>query len=91
MAHGWRSRHDVHDLDRPIHALGDSGYGGKSVTRNLPANPSAISRLTMNAALYDLAPSRRPGQEGCPRKKGERLPSPKRMCWLQQHGTEDYR
>jgi len=66
--------------DRPIHALGDSAYGGKSVTRNLPANTTAISRLPMNAALYDLAPARRKGQKGCPRKKGERLPSPKEMA-----------
>ena len=72
--------HDALGPDRPIHVLGDSAYGGKSVTRNLPANTSAISRVPMNAALYALAPPRRPGQKGCPRKKGHRLPSPKDMA-----------
>jgi len=71
---------DTLQPERPIHALGDSAYGGKSVTRNLPANTTAISRAPMNAALYDLAPPRRPGQKGCPRKKGDRLPSPKEMA-----------
>lgn len=66
--------------ERPIHLLGDSAYGGKSVTRNVPANTTAISRLPMNAALYDLAPPRQPGQKGCPRKKGQRLPNPREMA-----------
>jgi len=66
--------------ERCIHLLGDSAYGGKSVTRNLPPNTTAISRAPMNAALYDLAPPHRPGQKGCPRKKGRRLPSPREMA-----------
>ncbi len=33
------------------------------------------SRFRKDAALFDLAPERRPGQRGRPRKKGERLPS----------------
>lgn len=66
--------------ERLIHALGDSAYGGKSVTRCLPANTVAISRVPMNAALYALPPARRPGQKGSPRKKGQRLPNPKQMA-----------
>lgn len=66
--------------ERLIHVLGDSAYGGKSVTRCLPANSVSISRVPMNAALYGLPPARRPGQKGCPRKKGERLPSPEQMA-----------
>jgi len=65
---------------RPVHALGDSAYGGKSVTRNLPPNMTTFSRVPMNAALYAPAPPRKPGQKGCPRKKGERLPTPKEMA-----------
>jgi len=70
--------------DRPVQLLGDSAYGGKSVTRHLPANTTAISRVPMNAALYAPAPPHRPGQKGRPRKKGERLPSPKEMATSQR-------
>ena len=65
---------------RRIHALGDSAYGGKSVTRHLPGNTAAFSRMPMNAALYGLAPARRAGQNGRPRKRGARLPNPKEMA-----------
>jgi hypothetical protein len=34
-----------------------------------------ITRLRLDAALYEPAPERRPGQRGRPRKKGARLPS----------------
>jgi len=40
------------------------------------ANPIAIvTRLRRDAALYDPAPPRQPGQRGRPRKKGPRLPA----------------
>jgi hypothetical protein len=65
--------------ERSVRVVGDSAYGGKSVTRRLPENTVCISRLPMNAALYALAPPRCPGQRGCPRKKGARLNSPQQM------------
>jgi len=65
---------------RPVRVVGDSAYGGKSVTTRLPENTVCISRLPMNAALYDVAPPRRPGQQGCPRKKGARLKNPEQMA-----------
>ncbi len=68
------------DKARRIRLLGDSAYGGKSVSRHLPANTHLISRMTMDAALYEKAPLPQPGQNGRPRKKGERLPSPKQMA-----------
>jgi len=34
-----------------------------------------ITRLRLDAALYEPAPPRRPGQRGRPRIKGERLPN----------------
>ena len=34
-----------------------------------------ITRLRLDAALYEPAPPRRPGQRGRPRLKGERLPN----------------
>jgi hypothetical protein len=36
---------------------------------------TVISRLRLDAALYAPAPARRPGQNGRPRLKGQRLPS----------------
>jgi hypothetical protein len=36
---------------------------------------SFITRLRLDAALYEPAPARRPGQIGRPRLKGERLPN----------------
>jgi hypothetical protein len=39
-------------------------------------NVSLITRLRMDAQLYDCAPERKPGQRGRPRIKGARRPSP---------------
>jgi DDE superfamily endonuclease len=36
---------------------------------------TAVTRLRLDAALYDPAPERQPGQRGAPRKKGVRQPS----------------
>ncbi len=36
---------------------------------------TAITRLRLDAALYEPAPPRLPGQKGAPRKKGARLPT----------------
>jgi SRSO17 transposase len=65
---------------RLIHLVGDSAYGGKSVTRHLPPGVVAIGRLPMKAALYALPAARRSGRNGRPRVKGERLPSPQQMA-----------
>ncbi len=40
---------------------------------------SLITRLRLDAALYDRAPVRVPGQNGCPRKKGARRPTLKQV------------
>ena len=40
-------------------------------------NVSLITRLRMDAQLYDFAPERKPGQQGRPRLKGARRPAPK--------------
>jgi hypothetical protein len=64
---------------RRFHAVGDSGYGGKSVLLNLPGNCDLTTRLKMDARLYDAPvprPSRKPGR---PRKRGVRLPTPQAM------------
>lgn len=65
---------------RAFHAVGDSAYGGKGVLLNLPANCGLTSRLAMDARLYDAPPARVKSRKGGrPRKRGPRLPTPRRM------------
>jgi hypothetical protein len=64
---------------RRFHAVGDSGYGGKSVLLNLPGNCGLTSRLKMDARLYDGPVKRRSRKGGRPRKRGVRLPTPQAM------------
>jgi hypothetical protein len=41
----------------------------------LPQPVTIVTRLRLDAALYEPAPPREPGKKGAPRKKGERQPS----------------
>jgi hypothetical protein len=72
---------------RKLRVLGDSEYAGGSISRYLPVNAELISRMTMNAALYELPPRDTAGR-GRRRKKGARLPNPlqiaqdSRRCWI---------
>ncbi|MGH9628737.1 MAG: transposase, partial [Bryobacteraceae bacterium] len=66
---------------RKLRVLGDSEYAGGSISRHLPANTQLISRMTMNAALYELPPRQTIGR-GHRRKKGARLSNPlQRSPW----------
>lgn len=67
--------------NRRFHAVADSAYGGKSVLLELPDNCDLTSQLKMDARLYDAPPpARRSGPKGGrPRKRGNRLPTPKAM------------
>jgi DDE superfamily endonuclease len=64
---------------RKLRVLGDSEYAGGSISRQLPVNTELISRMTMNAALYELPPRHTAGR-GRRRKKGARLSSPLQMA-----------
>jgi DDE superfamily endonuclease len=65
--------------EREIVAVADSAYASlrllASCRRFLPKPVTFITRLRLDAALYDPAPQRRAGQLGRPRLKGERLPN----------------
>jgi hypothetical protein len=65
--------------EREIVAVANSGYACirllASCRRFLPKPVSFVTRLRLDAALYEPAPPRRPGQMGRPRLKGERLPT----------------
>jgi DDE superfamily endonuclease len=64
---------------REIVAVADSTYASLKLLfrcRSLSSRPvSFITRLRLDAALYEPAPPRKPGQIGRPRLKGKRLPN----------------
>ena len=64
--------------ERQIVAVADSTYASLKLLdrcRSLSQPVTFITRLRLDAALYEPAPPRRPGQLGRPRLKGERLPN----------------
>jgi hypothetical protein len=64
--------------ERELVALADGGYASLELLdrcRGLRKPITFITRLRLDAALYEPAPPRYPGQIGRPRLKGERLPN----------------
>ena len=64
--------------DRRLVVVADSTYAAielLAACAGLAQPVTMITRLRLDAALYDPAPPRRPGQRGAPRKKGDRQPS----------------
>ena len=65
--------------DRHIVIVTDMGYAALELLhscQSLSRPVIFISRLRLDAALFEPAPPRMPGQIGRPRLKGQRLPSP---------------
>jgi hypothetical protein len=63
---------------REIVAVADRAYASLKLLsrcRSLSKPVTFVTRLRLDAALYEPAPPRRPGQRGRPRIKGERLPN----------------
>ena len=59
---------------RQIVAVADSGFAALELLAAVTGGGlSVVTRLRLDAALYDPAPPRRPGQRGRPRRKGRRL------------------
>ncbi len=64
--------------EREIVAVADGTYAALKLLdrcRHLKKPITFITRLRLDAALYEPAPPRKPGQIGRPRLKGERLPN----------------
>jgi len=64
--------------DRAIVAVADSGYAAIRLLARCLALPhpiTVVTRLRLDAALYEPAPPRLPGQIGRPRQRGKRLPT----------------
>jgi hypothetical protein len=73
----------------------DGAYAMATVVRPLMEREpvggriDVVSRLRVNARLYELPPLRRPGQTGRPRKWGRRLPAPEDTSgWANQPWQE---
>jgi len=60
---------------RQVVAVADRSFAAIELLAGVSPHVTMITRLRLDAALYDPAPERRPGQVGRPRKKGERQPS----------------
>ena len=60
--------------ERTVIAVGDSSYAVIDLLSSLQGRVSLISRLRLDAALYDPVPVRPAGQRGRHRLKGNRLP-----------------
>src|SRR5215207_4936045 len=64
--------------ERAIVVVADSSYAVLKLlaaSAQLPVPVTMITRLRLDAALYDPAPPREKGTRGAPRKKGKRQPS----------------
>ncbi len=65
---------------RDLVLVGDSGFSALKVLDAMRrSRVTAITRLRLDAALYEPAPPRPPGTIGRPRTKGTRLPTPARV------------
>jgi hypothetical protein len=64
--------------DRTMVFVGDSSFATLDLLYGVSQTPNAslITRLRLDAELWDPAPERKPGQNGRPRVKGARRPSP---------------
>lgn len=61
--------------ERAVIAVGDSSYAVIELLSSLQGQVSLISRLRLDAALYEPIPRRPAGQRGRKRLKGKRLPT----------------
>ena len=64
---------------REIVVVGDSSFAALELLDAVREAVTVVTRLRLDAALYEPAPERQPGQTGRPRKKGARLPTLKHM------------
>jgi len=61
--------------DREIRVIADNSYWALEWLATMSPWATVITRLRLDAALYEPAELREPGQRGRPREKGKRLPT----------------
>ncbi len=65
--------------EREVVVVGDSSFAALELLDAVRGALTVITRLRLDAALYEPAPERVAGQRGRPRKKGTRLPTLKQI------------
>ena len=60
---------------REIVVVADSSFAALELLDAVRHRVTVVTRLRLDAALYEPVPPRKPGQNGRPRKKGQRLPT----------------
>jgi DDE superfamily endonuclease len=71
--------------ERPVYAVADSLYAGRTLLEARSPNVHVLSRLRLDAALWTRPRRRTPGQKGRPRKRGTRVPTPKALAATRRH------
>lgn len=61
--------------EREVVVVADSSFAALELLDAVRQEVCVITRLRLDAALYEIAPARERGQNGRPRKKGKRLPT----------------
>src|SRR3954451_16558838 len=61
--------------DRRVVAVADGSFSAIDLLRAIARHLCMVTRLRLDAGLYEPAPARKPGTVGRPRVKGARLPS----------------
>lgn len=69
----------IADTDRQVMLVGDSEYSCRTVIKDLPQRFHFTGPVVMNAALFSIPEPPKKRGRGCPRKKGDRLPTPAKM------------
>ena len=69
---------------RSIRSLADGGYATKDYVRQLPKAAQSVGRFPISAKLYEVPPPPNPQRRGAPRKKGNRIGSPKTLAQTAQ-------
>lgn len=71
--------------NRRIAVVCDGAYSNQRMVKGRPKNVAVIGRSRLDAALYQAAAARAPGQRGRPRVRGDKLPSPE--VWAGSEGA----
>jgi len=74
---------------KSLHLLGDSAFTAPDLLRQMPAWIQVSGRVVAKVRLHAPVLPRIPGQNGRPRVRGERLPTPRQL--LQQTGLRRLR
>jgi len=73
-------------LERPIVVVADSSFAALELLDATRRQVCIVTRLRLDAALYDPAPQRAPGTLGRPRRKGARQPTLKAISTAEDIG-----